>query len=62
MTTTFGYVKRGQVLEPGASRCGRLEIIDIGIPRAAEQVLTGTGIYLLEESDVRGRIPKRRSV
>ena len=61
VTTTFGYAKLGQVIEPGASRCGRLEIVDIGIPRAAESVLTGTGVFLLEESDVRGRIPKRRS-
>ena len=61
VTTTFGYVKRGQVIEPGASRCGRLEIIDIGIPRATEKVLSGPGVYLLEEGDVRGRIPKRRA-
>ncbi len=61
VTTTFGYVKRGQVSEPGASRCGRLEIIDIGIPRATEKVLNGPGVYLLEEGDVRGRIPKRRA-
>lgn len=61
VTSSFGYVKRGQVIEPGASRCGRLEIVDIGIPRAAEKVLTGTGVFLLEESDVRGRLPKRRA-
>jgi ADP-dependent NAD(P)H-hydrate dehydratase / NAD(P)H-hydrate epimerase len=62
VTTTFGYAKLGQVIEPGASRSGRLEIVDIGIPRAAESVLAGApGIFLLEESDVRGRIPKRRS-
>ncbi len=61
VTTAFGFVKLGQVIEPGAGRCGRLEIVDIGIPRAAEAVLTGAGVYLLEESDVRGRIPRRRS-
>ena len=61
VTTSFGYVKLGQVIEPGASRCGRVEIVDIGIPRAAEKVLTGTGVFLLEENDVRGRIPKRRA-
>lgn len=61
VTASFGYVKVGQVIEPGASRCGRLEIVDIGIPRAAEQVLTGPGVFLLEEGDVRGRIPRRRS-
>lgn len=62
VTTTFGFAKLGQVIEPGASRSGRLEIIDIGIPRAAERVLAGTpNVYLLEESDVRGRIPQRKA-
>ncbi|MFZ5439241.1 MAG: NAD(P)H-hydrate dehydratase [Myxococcota bacterium] len=59
LTLAFGYAKRGQVIEPGASRCGRLEVIDIGIPRAAEQVLHEPPLFVLEESDVRGRIPKR---
>lgn len=61
VTTAFGYVKLGQAMEPGASRCGRLEIIDVGVPRAAERVVPGPGVFLLEEGDVRGRIPKRRS-
>jgi NAD(P)H-hydrate epimerase len=61
VTTAFGYVKLGQVVEPGASRCGRIEIVDIGIPRAAEGVAPGPGVFLLEESDVKGRIPVRRS-
>jgi NAD(P)H-hydrate epimerase len=59
VTLTFGYAKAGQVVEPGASRCGRLEIVDIGIPRAAEQVLREPPLFLLEEGDVRGRLPKR---
>lgn len=59
VTLSFGYAKCGQVMEPGASRCGRLEIIDIGIPRAAEQVLHERPLFMLEESDVRGRVPKR---
>ena len=41
--------KRGQVVEPGASLCGTLEVVDIGIPRAAERVLTGAPVFLLEE-------------
>lgn len=62
VTTTFGFAKLGQVIEPGASRSGRLEIVDIGIPRAAESVLAGTpDVFLLEESDVRSRIPQRLS-
>lgn len=60
VTTAFGYVKLGQAMEPGASRCGRLEVVDIGIPRAAESVAPAPGVYLLEESDVRGRIPQRK--
>ena len=59
VTLTFGFAKRGQVIEPGASRCGRLEIIDIGIPRAAQSVLREPPLFLLEESDVRARVPKR---
>jgi NAD(P)H-hydrate epimerase len=32
LTATFGLAKVGQVIEPGASYVGRLEVIDIGIP------------------------------
>lgn len=60
-TTAFGFLKLGQVIEPGASRCGALELIDIGIPRAAHSVLASQGTFLLEESDVRGRLPLRRA-
>lgn len=61
VTVSFGHVKVGQILEPGLSLCGRLEVADIGIPRAAEQVLGSQGVFLLEEADVRCRIPKRRA-
>lgn len=60
LTTCFGFLKLGQALEPGASRCGSIEVVDIGIPRAALQALTGPGAHLLEESDVRRRIPGDR--
>jgi ADP-dependent NAD(P)H-hydrate dehydratase / NAD(P)H-hydrate epimerase len=33
LTVTFGYPKLGQVLIPGADLAGRLEVIDIGIPK-----------------------------
>jgi NAD(P)H-hydrate epimerase len=42
LTTTFGLPKIGQVIEPGASYVGRLEVIDIGIPR-----------YLIEEAHIK---------
>jgi hydroxyethylthiazole kinase-like uncharacterized protein yjeF len=33
LTATFGLAKIGQVVEPGASYVGKLEVIDISIPR-----------------------------
>jgi NAD(P)H-hydrate epimerase len=59
-TCAFGFLKLGQALEPGASRCGALELVDIGIPRAAQNVLSGPGVFLLEEADVQGRLAPRR--
>ncbi|MDP3501537.1 MAG: NAD(P)H-hydrate dehydratase [Myxococcales bacterium] len=61
VTTAFGFLKVGQVIEPGASRSGAIELVDIGIPRAAHTVLANQGTFLLEESDVRGRLPQRRA-
>jgi hydroxyethylthiazole kinase-like uncharacterized protein yjeF len=60
LTVAFGCLKVGQVIEPGASICGRVEVVDIGIPRAAHAVLKDPAIHLLEEADVRGRLPLRR--
>ncbi len=59
-TLALGFLKVGQAIEPGATRCGALEVIDIGIPRAAHQVLREPRVSLLEENDVRERIPVRR--
>jgi ADP-dependent NAD(P)H-hydrate dehydratase / NAD(P)H-hydrate epimerase len=60
-TIAFGFLKVGQAIEPGASRSGTIELVDIGIPRAAHTVLSSPGTFLLEESDVRGRLPQRRA-
>jgi hydroxyethylthiazole kinase-like uncharacterized protein yjeF len=51
LTLTFAGLKRGLLLEPGASQAGRVEVVDIGIPRA--EVERGITTFLLEESDVR---------
>lgn len=59
-TASFGFLKLGQAIEPGASRSGAIELVDIGIPRAAHAVLHSQGTFLLEESDVRGRLAPRR--
>jgi NAD(P)H-hydrate epimerase len=60
VTVTFGFLKVGQALEPGAHLCGEIDVADIGIPRAAHSVLKDPQVYLLEESDVRGRLPARK--
>jgi hydroxyethylthiazole kinase-like uncharacterized protein yjeF len=42
VTTTFGLAKIGQMVEPGIRYVGRLEVVDIGIPR-----------IFIEESDIK---------
>jgi len=42
LTVTFGLAKIGQVIEPGARYVGKLEVVDIGIPRT-----------FIEEADIR---------
>jgi NAD(P)H-hydrate epimerase len=60
LTVTFGAWKLGLAMEPGASRCGLVELAEIGIPPAAYSVLSGPPVFLLEESAVRALLPPRR--
>ncbi|HVG58932.1 MAG TPA: NAD(P)H-hydrate dehydratase [Hyalangium sp.] len=60
VTVSFGCLKRGQVLEPGASLCGELRRVDIGLSAATVQGLEGPVLRLVEESDARGVLPPRR--
>lgn len=60
VTVSFGFLKRGQVLEPGASLCGELRRVDIGMGDAAARDITGPELLLVEESDARGVLPVRR--
>jgi NAD(P)H-hydrate epimerase len=57
MTVTFGLPKLGLVLPSGMSHAGRIEIADLGIPRAwlAEGIPAG----LLEADDARAALPLR---
>jgi hydroxyethylthiazole kinase-like uncharacterized protein yjeF len=57
VTVTFGLPKLGLVLPAGAAYAGRVEIADLGIPRA----LLGEGVptALLEAADVRATLPLR---
>lgn len=60
VTVSFGFLKRGQVLEPGASLCGEVRRVDIGLGGDAEKAITGPELRLVEESDARGALPVRR--
>jgi NAD(P)H-hydrate epimerase len=57
MTVTFGLSKLGLVLPAGLAHAGRLEIADLGVPRAwlAEGISAG----LLEAADARAALPLR---
>lgn len=38
LTVTFGVLKQCHVIEPARSACGRIEVIDIGLPRLEPEV------------------------
>ncbi len=58
-TVSFGELKVGQVLEPGASLCGKLKQVPIGLPPPEDAELPGAAAFLLEEPDARERVPVR---
>jgi len=58
ITVTFACPKLGQILFPGAEYCGKLEVVDIGIPpHIADRV--GPRQFLITARDVRGYLPPR---
>lgn len=58
VTATFAFPKLGQILFPGAEHCGKLEVIDIGIPaHIADSV--GPRQSLITARDVQGYLPPR---
>jgi hydroxyethylthiazole kinase-like uncharacterized protein yjeF len=57
LTVTFAFAKSGHVLFPGVEYCGRLEIVDIGLP---DKVVSGTGgCEFLDAGTVRPLLRKR---
>ena len=56
LTVTFGVAKVGLYMLPGSEHAGRVEVVDIDLPKAAERELT---TELLTTAWVRERLPKR---
>ena len=58
LTVTFGAEKIGHRFYPGRESCGKVEVVDIGIPGFAEDE-ADISLYLAEESDIDGMLPAR---
>jgi NAD(P)H-hydrate epimerase len=58
MTVTFGLAKVGLFMLPGAEHAGRVEVIDIGIPKEATGAIR---TELMDSPWVRQRLPVRAS-
>ena len=61
VTVTFGLVKVGHMLYPGRSRCGALELVDIGFPEDAVGRCTAN-THLLTLEGIAGLLPRRSPV
>ncbi len=59
LTVTFHAPKRGLYLHPGAECAGRIEVADLGIPRALEEKLPGPACELLDEEWARAMLLPR---
>lgn len=61
ITVTFAYPKVGQLVYPGRGFCGKLEVVDIGIPSwiVSQIQEVQSNMYLIEASTV-GRVLPRR--
>jgi len=57
-TVTFGHAKRAMLTDEGGVLCGRVEVVDIGLPRAPEGV--GGDAVCLAASEVAALLPRRR--
>ncbi len=58
LTLTFAHRKRGLETPIGRSFCGRVEVVDIGIPGGLAERL-GYGVAALEPADAAAAIPRR---
>ena len=57
-TVTFGYIKSGLLCHPGAELCGKLHLIDIGLPQLGER---SPKLWLTTVEHVRELLPIRKT-
>lgn len=58
LTVTFGFAKLGQCLDPGRKKCGRLVVVDIGIPDEVRDEI-GVEAMTLDERWLRTHLTDR---
>jgi NAD(P)H-hydrate epimerase len=58
-TATFGHLKRGLILHPGAELAGALRVIPLGVPGQASTAVGFDG-RLLDDTFLRGKIRRRQ--
>ena len=58
LTATLGLPKPGLFFSPGREAAGRVEVIDIGLPRKAIEE-EGIRLNVMEEEEIRSLLPKR---
>ncbi|RKH04613.1 NAD(P)H-hydrate dehydratase [Corallococcus sp. CA053C] len=61
VTVAFGFLKPAHELEPGASLCGDVRRVDIGLGGEASRVASGPELFRVEEKDAREALPVRRA-
>lgn len=59
LTLALGTLKLGHAVEPGASRCGVIERIELGLPSLERGGVGDVRAFQLEESDAVGALPIR---
>lgn len=60
MTVTFGNLKRGMLLFPGAVYSGEIKVKDIGFPDKAVESVSPKA-YTFEKNDLYCMLPQRKA-
>jgi len=59
-TVTFGLLKTGLLCNQGQDYCGKIDVLDIGIPPVVQKA-KNLGTFLIESGDVKSVLPRRSS-